>query len=47
MEAGVAVVPGEAFGVPGFLRISYTLAEQELLAGLEQVKKFLRQFEGV
>ena len=47
MEAGVAVVPGEAFGVPGFLRISYTLAEQELLAGLEQVKKFLRQFERV
>lgn len=43
LNDGVAVVPGEAFGVPGFLRISYTLGEQELLAGLERIKTFLLQ----
>ena len=42
-EEGVAVVPGEAFGLPGFIRISYTLSEQDLLAGLERVKAFLRR----
>lgn len=43
LEEGVAVVPGEAFGMPGFIRISYTLGEQDLIAGLERIKAFLRR----
>jgi hypothetical protein len=30
-----------AFGLPGFLRISYTLGEQDLIAGLGRLKDFL------
>lgn len=32
-EAEVAVVPGEAFGAPGYLRFSYALADDDLVAG--------------
>src|SRR2546423_4576418 len=30
-EAEVAVVPGEAFGTPGYLRISYALGDEDLV----------------
>lgn len=40
-EEGVAVVPGEAFGMPGFLRISYVLPESDLRDGLARIKNFL------
>jgi aspartate/methionine/tyrosine aminotransferase len=36
-EAGVAVVPGKAFGAPGSLRLSYALDEQSLLTALPTV----------
>ena len=32
----IAVVPGEAFGTPGFFRLSYALADAELIEGLER-----------
>ena len=34
---GVAVVPGEAFGVPGHIRISYTVSEDNLVNGFEKI----------
>lgn len=40
-EQGIAVVPGEAFGMPGFLRLSYVLPELELRDGLTRLKAFL------
>ena len=40
-DAGVAVVPGEAFGVPGYLRISYALGDDELEDGLERMARAL------
>ena len=40
-EAKLAVVPGEAFGAPGYLRFSYALADDLLGAGLERLTKFL------
>ena len=40
-EAEVAVVPGEAFGTPGYLRFSYALAEDELVAGIERLQDLL------
>jgi len=37
----VAVVPGEAFGVPGFVRLSYALNDADLAEGLERVAQFV------
>jgi aspartate/methionine/tyrosine aminotransferase len=33
----VAVVPGEAFGAPGYFRLSYALGEDDLKEGLERL----------
>jgi aspartate aminotransferase len=33
----IAVVPGEAFGSPGFFRLSYALGDEELVDGLERL----------
>lgn len=40
-EAGVAVTPGIAFGVEGFIRISYCCAEDLLAAGLDRLTQFI------
>jgi aspartate/methionine/tyrosine aminotransferase len=32
----IAVVPGEAFGTPGFFRLSYALGDADLAEGLER-----------
>ena len=36
-EAGVAIVPGEAFGAPGYARLSYALADDDLVRGMERL----------
>ena len=33
-EAKVAVVPGEAFGAPGYFRMSYALGDDDLVEGV-------------
>ena len=33
----IAVVPGEAFGTPGFFRLSYALGDEDLVEGLERL----------
>jgi aspartate/methionine/tyrosine aminotransferase len=33
-EVGVAVVPGEAFGTPGYFRLSYALGDADLEKGV-------------
>lgn len=38
----VAVVPGEAFGAPGFLRFSYALDDEQLVEGLTRIRSLLR-----
>ncbi|MFG2195382.1 pyridoxal phosphate-dependent aminotransferase [Streptomyces sp. NPDC048639] len=40
-EAEVAVVPGEAFGTPGYLRLSYALGDEDLVEGISRVQKLL------
>lgn len=40
-EAGVAFVPGEAFGAPGYARFSYSIAEDDLVTGLTRLQEFL------
>ncbi|HEY9350791.1 MAG TPA: aminotransferase class I/II-fold pyridoxal phosphate-dependent enzyme, partial [Acidothermales bacterium] len=40
-EAEVAVVPGEAFGTPGYLRLSYALGDDDLVEGVTRMQKLL------
>jgi aspartate aminotransferase len=40
VEAGVASVPGEPFGTPGYLRLNYSVADDELAEGLARIKTF-------
>ncbi|MCC3272678.1 pyridoxal phosphate-dependent aminotransferase [Arthrobacter zhangbolii] len=39
----VAVVPGEAFGPSGYLRLSYALGDEDLATGMQRLKDFLGQ----
>jgi aspartate aminotransferase len=38
-EAEVAVVPGEAFGPSGYLRLSYALGEEQLVEGVRRLQR--------
>ena len=40
-EAEVAVVPGEAFGPSGYLRLSYALGDADLAEGVERIRALL------
>jgi aspartate/methionine/tyrosine aminotransferase len=40
-EAEVAVVPGEAFGTPGYMRLSYALGDDDLVEGVSRIAKLL------
>ena len=39
----IAVVPGEAFGAPGYFRLSYALGDDDLVEGLERVRRLRRR----
>lgn len=41
-QAHVALVPGESFGAPGFLRLSYTTSEREIQDGIERIAALVR-----
>jgi aspartate/methionine/tyrosine aminotransferase len=40
-EAEVAVVPGEAFGTPGYARMSYALGDDDLAEGIGRIAKLV------
>ncbi|WP_188196993.1 pyridoxal phosphate-dependent aminotransferase [Nonomuraea sp. SYSU D8015] len=42
-EAEVAVVPGEAFGTPGYFRLSYALGDDDLVEGVSRLGKLLAE----
>ena len=42
-EAEVAVVPGEAFGTNGYLRLSYALSDDELVEGVTRIGNLLAE----
>jgi aspartate/methionine/tyrosine aminotransferase len=42
-EAEVAVVPGEAFGTPGYFRMSYALGDDDLVEGVNRLGKLLSE----
>ncbi len=39
----MAVVPGEAFGTPGYLRLSYALGDADLVEGVTRIHKLLAE----
>jgi aspartate aminotransferase len=41
-EHGVAVVPGSAFGQPGYLRLSFATSEPLIRAGVERMSRGLQ-----
>ena len=40
-QVEVAVVPGEAFGAPGYLRLSYALSDDDLVEGVSRIQRLL------
>jgi aspartate aminotransferase len=42
-EAKVAIVPGEAFGAPGYARLSYALGDDDLAEGITRIGKLLAE----
>ncbi|MFE3202849.1 pyridoxal phosphate-dependent aminotransferase [Embleya sp. NPDC059237] len=42
-EVEVAVVPGEAFGTPGYLRLSYALGDEDLVEGVRRIAELLAE----
>jgi aspartate/methionine/tyrosine aminotransferase len=42
-EAEVAVVPGEAFGTPGYFRLSCALGDADLEEGISRMAKLLAE----
>ncbi|MBM7824907.1 aspartate/methionine/tyrosine aminotransferase [Arcanobacterium pluranimalium] len=42
-EVEVAVVPGEAFGAPGYIRLGYALSDDDLVAGIERLQKLFNR----
>jgi aspartate/methionine/tyrosine aminotransferase len=42
-HAEVAVVPGEAFGTPGYFRLSYALGDEDLVTGVNRMGDLLRE----
>jgi aspartate aminotransferase len=42
-EVEVAVVPGEAFGTPGYLRLSYALGDEDLAEGIGRIAKLVSE----
>jgi aspartate aminotransferase len=44
-EAEVAVVPGEAFGTPGYVRMSYALGDDDLVEGVTRMQRLLASAE--
>jgi aspartate/methionine/tyrosine aminotransferase len=41
-DGKVAIVPGEAFGAPGYGRLSFALADDQLVEGIERIAKVLQ-----
>ncbi|NDA41857.1 MAG: aspartate aminotransferase, partial [Actinobacteria bacterium] len=42
-EVEVAVVPGEAFGPSGYLRLSYATSDEDIIEGVTRLKTLLSE----
>ena len=45
LKAGLALVPGEAFGNPGFVRLSFSAEANKLTEGIKIFKKFCEKYD--
>jgi aspartate/methionine/tyrosine aminotransferase len=41
-EIKIAMVPGEAFGAPGYARFSFALSDSDLVEGLSRLQQVAR-----
>jgi len=44
-EAGLAVVPGSAFGAPGYIRLCYTTSMEQLVEAVQRMKKAINNIK--
>lgn len=44
-EKNVAVIPGEAFGIPGFIRLSYATSMAMIEKGINRIEEFLGELQ--
>jgi aspartate/methionine/tyrosine aminotransferase len=42
-EAKVAIVPGEAFGAPGYARLSFAVSDDDIVEGVTRIAKLLTE----
>ena len=42
-EAKIAVVPGEAFGAPGYMRLSYATSMDNIVKGIKRLSEFVKE----
>jgi aspartate aminotransferase len=44
-DARVVTVPGDSFGTPGFIRISFAVSDENLIEGIKRIKEALSKIE--
>ena len=44
-EHGLAIVPGESFGAPGFIRLNFSVCQTDLQKGLKRLSDGLKQLQ--
>jgi len=42
-EVNVAVIPGDSFGAPGFLRLSFATSEERIQEGIKRIAEWIRK----
>jgi len=42
-EANVAVIPGDSFGAPGFIRLSYATSEEHIREGIKRIAQWIKK----
>ncbi|MCA9399318.1 MAG: aminotransferase class I/II-fold pyridoxal phosphate-dependent enzyme, partial [Candidatus Omnitrophica bacterium] len=42
-EVNVAIIPGEGFGAPGFMRISYATSDERIREGVKRIAQWIKQ----
>lgn len=46
-DVNVAVIPGDSFGAPGFLRLSFATSQERIQEGIKRIAQWVRQRETV
>ena len=42
-EKKVAMIPGEGFGAPGYMRLSFATSQERILEGLKRISEWVQQ----